>query len=180
MSITHDNSGTRRTQAQRDAARLIEAGEFIAADTPAGQAVIDALEEAARRVRTRDHPRHTHTMKEKSAAAHVRAFGQCIEVSFPWPGSEYEINRAVSTAAKRLSEIACDERDIEAATVCVVLGIVPRLRLVCVSSLAEVTRPDGSTETFIDDAPVIVDGGTFGKWGASIMAVHTTDTRNKK
>ena len=49
MSITHDNSGTRRTQAQRDAARLIEAGEFIAADTPAGQAIIDALPEAARR-----------------------------------------------------------------------------------------------------------------------------------
>lgn len=49
MSITHDNSGTRRTQAQQEAARLIEAGEFIAADTPAGQAVIDALPEAARR-----------------------------------------------------------------------------------------------------------------------------------
>lgn len=49
MSITHDNSGTRRTQAQREAAGLIEAGEFIAADTPAGQAVIDALPEAARR-----------------------------------------------------------------------------------------------------------------------------------
>ena len=49
MSITHDNSGTRRTQAQREAARLIEAGEFIAADTPAGQAIIDALPEAARR-----------------------------------------------------------------------------------------------------------------------------------
>lgn len=49
MSITHDNSGARRTQAQRDAARLIEAGEFIAADTPAGQAIIDALPEAARR-----------------------------------------------------------------------------------------------------------------------------------
>lgn len=49
MSITHDNSGTRRTQAQRDAARLIEAGEFIAADTPAGRAIIDALPEAARR-----------------------------------------------------------------------------------------------------------------------------------
>ena len=47
MSITHDNSGTRRTQAQRDAARLIEAGEFIAADTPAGQAVTEALAEAA-------------------------------------------------------------------------------------------------------------------------------------
>lgn len=53
MTITHDNSGTRRTQAQREAAALIERGEFIAADTPAGQAVIDALEEAARRVRTR-------------------------------------------------------------------------------------------------------------------------------
>lgn len=53
MSITHDNSGTRRTQAQRDAVRLIEAGEFIAADTPAGQAVIDALDEAAQRVKTR-------------------------------------------------------------------------------------------------------------------------------
>lgn len=52
MTITHDNSGTRRTQAQRDAAALIERGEFIAADTPAGQAVIDALEEAAQRVRT--------------------------------------------------------------------------------------------------------------------------------
>ena len=49
MSITHDNSGTRRTQAQLDAARLIEAGEFIAADTPAGRAIIDALPEAARR-----------------------------------------------------------------------------------------------------------------------------------
>lgn len=49
MSITHDNSGTRRTQAQRDAAALIERGEFIAADTPAGQAIIDALPEAARR-----------------------------------------------------------------------------------------------------------------------------------
>ena len=51
MSITHDNSGTRRTQAQREAARLIEAGEFIAADTPAGQAIIDALEEAAHRIK---------------------------------------------------------------------------------------------------------------------------------
>ena len=49
MSITHDNSGTCRTQAQREAARLIEAGEFIAADTPAGQAIIDALPEAAHR-----------------------------------------------------------------------------------------------------------------------------------
>ena len=49
MSITHDNSGMRRTQAQLEAARLIEAGEFIAADTPAGQAIIDALPEAARR-----------------------------------------------------------------------------------------------------------------------------------
>lgn len=49
MTITHDNSGTRRTQAQRDAARMIEAGELIAADTPAGQAIIDALPEAARR-----------------------------------------------------------------------------------------------------------------------------------
>lgn len=49
MSITHDNSGTRRTQAQREAARLIESGEFIAADTPAGRAIIDALPEAARR-----------------------------------------------------------------------------------------------------------------------------------
>lgn len=53
MSTTHDNSGARRTQAQRDAARLIEAGEFIAADTPAGQAVIDALEEAAQRIKAR-------------------------------------------------------------------------------------------------------------------------------
>jgi hypothetical protein len=119
-------------------------------------------------------------MKEKTATAHVRAFGQCIEVRFPWPGSEYEINRAVSTTAKRLSEIACDDINIEAATVCAILGVVPRLRFVCVSYLAEITRPDGSTETFIDDAPVIVDGGTHGKWGASIMAVHTTDTRNKK
>lgn len=51
MSITHDNGGTRRTQAQREAARLIEAGEFIAADTPAGQAIIDALPEAARRAK---------------------------------------------------------------------------------------------------------------------------------
>lgn len=49
MSITHDNCDTRRTQAQREAAALIERGEFIAADTPAGQAVIDALPEAARR-----------------------------------------------------------------------------------------------------------------------------------
>lgn len=49
MTITHDNSGMRRTQAQQDAARLIEVGEFIAADTPAGQAIIDALPEAARR-----------------------------------------------------------------------------------------------------------------------------------
>lgn len=48
MTIIHDNSGTRRTQAQQEAARLIEAGEFIAADTPAGQAIIDALPEAAR------------------------------------------------------------------------------------------------------------------------------------
>lgn len=119
-------------------------------------------------------------MNQKTAAAHVRAFGQCIEVRFPWLGSEYEINQAVSTTAKRLSEIACDEINIEAATVCAILGYVPRLRLVCVSSLAEITRPDGSTETFIDDAPVIVNGATFGKWGASIMAVHATDTRIKK
>jgi hypothetical protein len=53
MSITHDNSGARRTQAQRDAAALIERGEFIAADTPVGQAVIDALEETARRIKVR-------------------------------------------------------------------------------------------------------------------------------
>lgn len=119
-------------------------------------------------------------MREKNAVAHVRAFGQCIEVRFPWLGSEYEINRAIGTAAKRLSEIACDDINIEAATVCVILGVVPRLRLVCVSSLAEITRPDGSTETFVDDAPVIVDRSTFGKYGDSIMAVHTTDTRNKK
>lgn len=53
MSTHHDNSGTRRTQAQREAAALIECGEFIAADTPAGQAIIDALEEAARRIKAR-------------------------------------------------------------------------------------------------------------------------------
>lgn len=119
-------------------------------------------------------------MKEKIATAHVLAFGQCIEVKFPWLGSEYEINRAVRTTAKRLSEIACDGINIEAATVCAILGIVPRLRFVCVSYLAEITRPDGSTEILADDAPVIVNGSTHGKWGASIMAVHTTDTRIKK
>lgn len=119
-------------------------------------------------------------MKEKTATAHVLAFGQCIEVRFPWFGSEYEINRAISTAAKRLSEIACDDINIDAATVCVVLGIVPRLRFVCVSYLAEITRPDGSTEALADDAPVIVNGSTSGKWGASVMSLHTTDTRSKK
>lgn len=119
-------------------------------------------------------------MKERIATAHVRAFGTCIEVAFPWLGSEHEINQAVSAAAKKLTEIACDEINIEAATVCVILGYVPRIRLVCVSSLAEVIHPDGSTETFIDDAPVIINGITCGRWGTSIMAVHTTDTRNKK
>ena len=100
MTITHDNSGTRRTQAQRNAAALIERGEFIAADTPAGQAVIDALEEAAQRVRT-------------------------------MPG-------------------------------------------------AEDGETDGSTETLADDAPVIVNGSTSGKWAASVMSLDTTDTRSKK
>lgn len=119
-------------------------------------------------------------MKETIATAHVLAFGQCIKVRFPWFGSEYEINRAVSAAAKRLSEIACDNINIDAATVCVVLGIVPRLRFVCVSYLAEITRPDGSTETLADDAPVIVNGSTSGKWGASVMSLHTIDTRIKK
>lgn len=61
-------------------------------------------------------------MKERTATAHVRAFSQCIEVRFPWFGSEYEINRAVSTTAKRLSEIACDEINVEADTVCAILG----------------------------------------------------------
>lgn len=119
-------------------------------------------------------------MNQKTATAHILAFGRCIEVRFPWLGSEHEINRAVSTTAKRLSKIACDEINVEAATVCVILGIAPRLRFVCVSYLAEITRPDGSTETLSDDAPVIVNSGTHGKWGASIMAIHTTDTRIKK
>lgn len=48
MTITHYNSGA---QAKREAAMLIDAGEFIDADTPAGQAVIDALPRAARQAK---------------------------------------------------------------------------------------------------------------------------------
>ena len=66
MSITHDNSGTSRTQAQQEAARLIETGEFIDADTPAGQAVIDALPEAARR--TDEARRRTESLPPESIA----------------------------------------------------------------------------------------------------------------
>lgn len=103
MSITHDNSGTRRTQAQREAARLIEAGEFIAADTPAGQAVINALKEAARRIKTRP---FAEDLSKSAVLEAMRDVEAIAALGGSWDSVKTSVNRAAHLLAKRILDEA--------------------------------------------------------------------------
>lgn len=101
MSITHDNHGTRRTQAQREAAALIERGEFIAADTPAGQAVIDALPEAARlaeEARGRDMPRPVEPKQKHAITAQILGVTDMLTIHSDRDAMRREIQRVMGNA----------------------------------------------------------------------------------
>lgn len=112
-------------------------------------------------------------MKEKTATAHVRVAGACIQFSIRWLDDELSIKRATGSLAEKIAVHAIDNLSAMSCIACAAIDWAPQFRCVCVVVSAIATFADGSEQQFDDVAPVMVDGETFEKWGKAIMTIKT-------
>lgn len=110
-------------------------------------------------------------MKEKTATAHVRVAGACIQVSFPWLDNELNIKRTIGSLAEKIAVHATENLSARSCVASAAIDWAPQFRCACIVVSAIATFEDGSEQQLDDVAPVMVDGETFGKWGKAILSI---------